>query len=117
MCSSDLSAAEFEVPPLRSAVTDQAGILSPATRQQLESALRQIQRVGGTQLAVLTVPDLGGLTIEQASIRVVDAWKLGSEKGDKGVLLLVARDERKGRIEVRSAERRVGKECRSRWST
>jgi uncharacterized protein len=94
------SAAEFEVPALRSAVTDQAGILSPATRQQLESALRQIQRVGGTQLAVLTVPDLAGLTIEQAAIRVVDAWKLGSKKADNGVLLLVARDERKVRIEV-----------------
>jgi uncharacterized protein len=93
-------AAEFEVPALRSAVTDQAGILSPATRQQLESALRQLQSVGGTQLAVLTLPDLAGLTIEQASIRVVDAWKLGSEKADKGVLLLVARDERKVRIEV-----------------
>ncbi len=94
------SAAEFEVPALRSAVTDQAGILSPATRQQLESALQQIQSVGGTQLAVLTLPDLAGLTIEQASIRVVDAWKLGSKSADKGVLLLVARDERKVRIEV-----------------
>ena len=93
-------AAEFEVPALRSAVTDRAGILSPATRQQLESALRQLQRVGGTQLAVLTVPDLAGLTIEQASIRVVDEWKLGSKEADNGVLLLVARDERKVRIEV-----------------
>jgi uncharacterized protein len=94
------SAADFEVPALRSAVTDQAGVLSPETRQQLELALRQLQSVGGTQLAVLTVPDLAGLTIEQASIRVVDAWKLGSKKADKGVLLLVARDERKVRIEV-----------------
>ncbi len=93
-------AAEFEVPALRSAVTDRAGILSPATRQQLESALRQLQRVGGTQLAVLTLPNLAGLTIEQASIRVVDEWKLGSKEADKGVLLLVARDERKVRIEV-----------------
>ncbi len=95
-----VGAAEFEVPALRSAVTDRAGILSPATRQQLESALRQLQRVGGTQLAVLTLPDLAGLTIEQASIRVVDEWKLGSKEGDNGVLLLVARDERKVRIEV-----------------
>ncbi len=93
-------AAEFEVPALRSAVTDRAGILSPVTRQQLESALRQLQSVGGTQLAVLTLPDLAGLTIEQASIRIVDAWKLGSEQGDNGVLLLVARDERRVRIEV-----------------
>ena len=75
------------MPALRSAVTDRAGILSPATRQQLESALRQLQRVGGTQLAVLTLPNLAGLTIEQASIRVVDEWKLGSKQADKGVLL------------------------------
>lgn len=95
-----IAAAEFEVPALRSAVTDRAGILSPVTRQKLESALQELRRVGGTQLAVLTLPDLAGLTIEQASIRVVDEWKLGTEKGDKGVLLLVARDERKVRIEV-----------------
>ena len=93
-------AADFEVPALRSAVTDQAGILSAVTRRQLESALRQLQSVGGTQLAVLTLPDLAGLTIEQASIRVVDAWKLGGKQADNGVLLLVARDERKVRIEV-----------------
>ncbi len=93
-------AAEFEVPALRSAVTDRAGILSPVTLTQLESALRQLQSVGGTQLAVLTLPDLAGLTIEQASIRIVDAWQLGSEQADNGVLLLVARDERKVRIEV-----------------
>ncbi len=93
-------AAEFEVPALRAAVTDQAGILSPVTRQQLESALQQLESAGGTQLAVLTLPDLAGLTIEQASIRVVDEWKLGSKLADNGVLLLVARDERKVRIEV-----------------
>ena len=93
-------AAEFEVPALRSPVTDRAGILSEVTRQQLESALRQLQSVGGTQLAVLTLPDLAGLPIEQASIRVVDAWKLGSKQADNGVLLLVARDEREVRIEV-----------------
>ena len=95
-----VGAAELEVPALRSAVTDRAGILSPVTRQKLESALQELQRVGGTQLAVLTLPDLAGLTIEQASIRVVDEWKLGSKQADNGVLLLVARDERKIRIEV-----------------
>jgi uncharacterized protein len=95
-----VGAVEFEVPALRSAVTDRAGILSPGTRQQLESALQRLQRVGGTQLAVLTLPDLAGLTIEQASIRVVDEWKLGTKEADNGVLLLVARDERRVRIEV-----------------
>jgi uncharacterized protein len=97
---SSAGAAEFEVPALRSAVTDRAGILSQTTREHLESALQRLQSAGGTQLAVLTLPDLAGLTIEQASIRVVDAWKLGSKQPDNGVLLLVARDERKIRIEV-----------------
>jgi len=100
LIASGVGAAEFEVPALRSAVTDRAGILSPETRQQLESALRQLQSVGETQLAVLTLPDLAGLTIEQASIRVAEEWKLGSKDADNGVLLLVARDERKVRIEV-----------------
>lgn len=93
-------ASGFEVPPLRSAVQDEAGVLSPATRQRLEHALRALRRAGGTQLAVLTVPSLGGLTIEQASIRVVDAWQLGRADEDDGVLLLVAPSERRVRIEV-----------------
>lgn len=100
LVASSVSAAEFEVPALRSAVTDRAGILSPVTRRQLESALHQLQSAGGTQLAVLTLPDLAGLSIEEASIRVTDVWKLGSKEADKGVLLLVARDERRVRIEV-----------------
>jgi uncharacterized protein len=100
LIASSAGAADFEVPALRSAVTDEAGILSPVTRQQLESALQHLQRTGGTQLAVLTLPDLAGLTIEQASIRVVDEWKLGTQEADNGVLLLVARDERRVRIEV-----------------
>jgi uncharacterized protein len=95
-----VGAETFEVPTLRSAVNDEAGILSPATRQRLEAALRELHRAGGTQLAVLTVPSLGGLTIEQASIRVVDAWQLGSAEADDGVLLLVAPEERRVRIEV-----------------
>lgn len=100
LVASSAGAAEFEIPPLRSAVTDRAGILAPATRQQIESALQQLQRVGGTQLAVLTLPDLAGLTIEQASIQIAESWKLGSKDGDNGVLLLVAPNERKVRIEV-----------------
>ncbi len=94
------SAADLEIPALRSAVTDRAGILSRSTREQLESALQQLRKAGGTQLAVVTLPDLAGLTIEQASIQVVDEWKLGSEKADNGVLLLIAPNERRVRIEV-----------------
>jgi len=90
----------FDVPKLTSAVVDHANMLLPATRERLEGALRELQRKGGTQLAVLTLPDLSGLTIEQASIQIVDAWQLGSEEADNGVLLVLARDERRVRIEV-----------------
>lgn len=100
LIAASVGAAEFEVPALRAAVTDRAGILSEPTRRQLEAALQHLRRVGGTQLAVLTVKDLAGLTIEQAAIRVAAAWQLGSKQADDGVLLLVAAHERKVRIEV-----------------
>lgn len=67
---------------------------------QLESLLRQTSSQGLAQIQVLTVPNLQGETIEQASIQIVDKWKLGTEKGDNGVLILVSRDDRKVRIEV-----------------
>ena len=100
LLATSATAADFEIPPLRSAVTDRAGILSAATTDRLESALQHLRKASGTQLAVLTVPDLAGLTIEQASIQVAEAWKLGSKEADNGVLLLVAASERKVRIEV-----------------
>jgi len=75
-------------------------MLSAATIDRLESALRALQQTGGTQLVVLTLPNLSGLSIEQASIQIVDAWKLGTEKRDNGVLLLIAKQEHRMRIEV-----------------
>jgi uncharacterized protein len=90
----------FTVPSLRSAVTDQAGMLSPATRSHLENTLQTFRDQGGAQIAVLTVPSLFGLSIEQASIQIVDQWKLGGRESDDGVLLLIAKQERKIRIEV-----------------
>lgn len=92
--------AEFVVPPLTGAVVDRAQMLSPDTVARLETALRDLWNAGGSQIAVLTVPELGGVTIEQASIQVVDQWKLGTAKGDNGILLMVSKAERSARIEV-----------------
>jgi len=94
------AAAEFQVPPLRGAVNDDARMLSASARARIESALRALKDQAGTQLAVLTVESLGGETIEQASIRVTDQWQLGDEKRDDGVLMMIARDEQRIRIEV-----------------
>jgi uncharacterized protein len=93
-------ADDFKVPALTGPVVDDAGIISRPTQRAIEDALRALSDQGGSQITVLTVSSLGGLTIEQASIRVTDEWKLGGRKTDNGVLLMIAPKERKVRIEV-----------------
>ncbi|WP_022949892.1 TPM domain-containing protein [Methylohalobius crimeensis] len=97
---SALQAAEFTVPALEGPVVDDAGILEPAAKRQIEKALRRLWQEGGSQIAVLTVNELHGLPIERASIQVAEDWKLGTAEKDNGVLLLIARKERQVRIEV-----------------
>src|SRR5512140_574907 len=94
------SALSTEVPYLSHRVNDTAEILSSETVYSLEAILKAHEDSTSNQIAVLTIPGLDGETIEEYSIRVVDAWKLGQKGKDNGVLLLVARDDRKVRIEV-----------------
>ncbi|MGB5131646.1 MAG: YgcG family protein [Steroidobacteraceae bacterium] len=88
------------IPPLAARVTDLTGTLSSAQKAQLESRLAEFESRKGAQIAVLIVPSTQPEEIEQYSIRVVDAWKLGREKPDDGALLLIAKDDRVMRIEV-----------------
>lgn len=88
------------VPALEARVTDLTGTLTAAQQAQLESRLAEFESRKGAQVAVLIVPTVSPEAIEQYSIRVVDAWKLGREKPDDGALLLVAKDDRELRIEA-----------------
>lgn len=88
------------VPPLTARVQDEAELLSPALRQRIDGMLFAYQQQTGHQLAVLTVRSLEGDSLEEFSVRVVEAWQLGDKQRDDGVLLLVAVAERKLRIEV-----------------
>lgn len=88
------------VPKLESRVTDLTGTLTTADRGSLEEKLAAFEARKGAQIAVLVVPTTQPEAIEQYSIRVVDAWKLGREKPDDGALLLVAIEDRQLRIEV-----------------
>ncbi len=88
------------VPPFEARVTDLTGTLTAADQAALEQKLADFERRKGAQIAVLIVPSTQPETIEQYSIRVVDAWKLGRAQPDDGALLLVARDDRTLRIEV-----------------
>ncbi|MCI5071323.1 TPM domain-containing protein [bacterium] len=93
-------AVGIDIPRLTGPVIDQAGLFNPRQKDELENFLYALDQKTSVQLAVLTVQSLLGESIEQASIRVVDQWQLGQKKTDKGLLILVAKDERRVRIEV-----------------
>jgi uncharacterized protein len=81
-----------EVPPLTGRVVDLAGMLDDNQRERLESVLADYEAKTGSQIAVLLVKSTEPEAVEQYSIRVTDAWKLGRKGVDDGVLLMVARD-------------------------
>jgi uncharacterized protein len=92
--------AEVAVPPLKARVTDLTGTLSPSQRDTIERELQAFESRKGSQIAVLIVPTTQPEAIEQYSIRVAEAWKLGRKGVDDGALLLIAKDDRTMRIEV-----------------
>ena len=82
-------------------VYDGANILSPATEAQLDAELRAYNKETGRAIIVATVPSLGGASIETyATTLFTDKWGIGGAKRDAGLLLLIAPNERKLRIEV-----------------
>lgn len=92
--------ADVAVPPLAARVTDLTATLSASEKAELETTLQGLETRSGAQVAVLLVPTTQPETIEQYSIRVVEAWRLGRQGKDDGVLLLVAKNDRRVRIEV-----------------
>ena len=88
------------VPKLEARVTDLTGTLTAGEQAELEQKLRAFEARKGAQLAVLVVASTQPEEIEQYSIRVAEAWKLGRAKPDDGVLLLLAKDDHATRIEV-----------------
>jgi uncharacterized protein len=97
---SDPALADVAVPPLSGRVVDQTGTLSSDIMASLTQVLRGLELRKGSQVAVLIVPTTAPETIEQYSIRVAEAWKIGRRKIDDGALLVVAKDDHKLRIEV-----------------
>ncbi|MCC8619631.1 TPM domain-containing protein [Xanthomonas vesicatoria] len=87
------------IPPLRSPVVDVTGTLDAAQIQQLEQQALALQQRKGAQLQILIVPTTQPEAIEQYTQRVFDQWKIGRKGVDDGVLLLVAKDDRRVRIQ------------------
>lgn len=93
-------AQELQIPALTGPVIDEASLLSLSGEREISRALKAFQQQYGPQIQVLTLNSLDGVPLEEATIRIVDAWKLGSASGDNGVLFLIAKKERQMRIEV-----------------
>ena len=92
--------ATVAIPTLQHRVTDLTGTLRPDQMAELEDRLTALETEKGSQIAVLLIPSTRPESIEQYSIRVTDAWKLGRQGVNDGVLLLLAKQDRTVRIEV-----------------
>ena len=92
--------ANTPVPPLRSPVTDLTNTLTSNQAVSLEQTLRDFEKRTGSQVAVLLVPTVEPETIEEFAIRVAEAWKVGRQREDDGVIFVIAKNDRNMRIEV-----------------
>ena len=89
-----------KVPPLTARVTDLTNTLSPAEREALDAKLAAWEAQTGNQLVVLMLPSTQPEAIAAYSIRVAEAWKIGHKGKDNGAVFLIAKNDRKNRIEV-----------------
>jgi uncharacterized protein len=99
-CCIRLEAQPVEVPEFHRRVIDRSGTLSTRETQELEAKLAQFEQETSNQVVVLVIPSLNGESIEDYSLRVAEKNKFGKKERNNGVLLLIAKDDRKLRIEV-----------------
>jgi uncharacterized protein len=92
--------AEVPVPALKARVTDLTGTFTAQQKSELESRIAAYESRRGSQIAVLVLPTTKPEEIDQYSIRVAEAWKIGRKGVDDGLILVVAKDDRRLRIEV-----------------
>jgi uncharacterized protein len=100
LCWAFAALADVAVPPLSGRVVDLTGTLSTEQAARLEQKLKDFEDRKGSQIEVLIVPTTEPETIEQYALRVAEQWKLGRKKVDDGALLLIAKNDRRLRIEV-----------------
>lgn len=100
IASSANCVASVDIPPLTERVIDLTQTLSAEQQSELSQKLKDFEDRKGAQLAILILPTTLPETVEQYSLRVVDQWKIGRSRVDDGVFLIVAKNDRKLRIET-----------------
>ena len=98
--SHSLAQDVLKVPPLSAQVIDQTGTLSPAQTAELTVKLATLEQQSGTQMVVLLVPTTAPEDIASYAQRVADQWKIGRRDVGDGVVIIVAKGDRRVRIEV-----------------
>lgn len=92
--------AQTPIPPFDSPVVDTTNTLDAATRRQIAQQALALQQRKGSQLQVLMIPSTQPEDIEAYAVRAFESFRLGRKGIDDGVLLVIAKDDRKARIEV-----------------
>ncbi len=95
-----LAQAQVPIPALKSRITDLTATLTAPQLAAIEESLRAFEAKKGSQIAVLMLPTTQPEAIEQFGIRLAEAWKIGRAKVDDGAILILAKDDRRLRIEV-----------------
>lgn len=93
-------AADIRLPSATDWIVDEANILSTSTMNNLRRYREELKQKTGAEIAIVTVISLQNYPIEEYSIRLAEKWKVGQKDKDNGVILLVALNERRVRIEV-----------------
>jgi uncharacterized protein len=94
------ASAQIALPPFEALVTDLTGTLTAQQQAALDEKLTAFQARKGAQVAVLILPTTRPEDLAQYGIRLAEAWKVGREQADDGVILIVAKDDREVRFEV-----------------
>jgi uncharacterized protein len=81
-------------------VTDMPGILRADTIARLNSSISEFERTSGAEMAVVVIKSLDGLSIEEATVKLFELWKIGKKGSDNGLLLLWSTGDRRVRLEV-----------------
>ena len=96
-----LAAADFTVPRHTSWVVDEVQVFSKEERDRILSAIQKLEKAtDGGQMAVVTLKSLNGISIEEAGIKIADAWKVGNRGKDDGAILIIVPSERQMRLEI-----------------
>jgi len=99
-CAGSVTAEQVKDLKPQGYVNDFAGVLSPATKAKLTALCAEVDRKAGAQIAIVTVSSLEGEPIEQFSIDLATQWGIGPKQKDRGVLILLATNDHKYRVEV-----------------